>query len=428
MVKRLFFNVGSKAAVIISQFLALILTNHIIGPEGRGVFLAAITWSNTFFILSHCSFSTGILNLCNKKTENIYSITHLSAVAAAILGTLSLLIGFSAFGLLPQVFNNLTIKYVILAFVTIPFMMLQQYGMATVQVRGNFKAFNLLYAAYSVLNLFGIATVWLLHKTTLDVLLYINLFAWIITGILALFFMWPYIKNRTSSPGILNLLVKTSLAAHFGAIVSFVVSRSDILIVNYFSAEKQTGIYGLTVGIVQMLLIIPLSVQNILYHALLGKPVAVQKSILLQYSRITFAIMLICAVAVLLLSKPLVYIVGGKSFEEAIPLFKYFLPGIIFYSLPVVLATQWNIMGIFRQVNIISIIVLLVSVTSNFILVPYLGITGGGITFLIIAVMAFVIHIYLVKKNLGSTSLSDIIFLKASDIKLLTGSNKAEKP
>lgn len=423
MLKRLFFNVGSKAAVIVSQFLALVLTNHIIGPEGRGIFLAAITWSNTFFILSHCSISTGILNLCNKRVQNIYSVTHLGAIAAAALGTLSFFIAFAAFGLLPQVFNNLNAKYIILAFTTIPFMMVQQYGMAAVQVKGNFRAFNLLYAAYSVLNLLGIAIAWLLQKTTLEVLLYINLLAWIITGIIALYFMWPFIKNRVSIPSISSLLIKTSLAAHFGAIVSFVVSRSDILIVNYFSIEKQTGIYGLAVGIVQMLLIIPLSVQNVLYHALLGKPVTVQKTILLQYSRITVAVMIVCAIVVLLLSKPLVYILGGKSFEEAIPLFKYFLPGIIFYSVPVVLATQWNIMGIFKQVNAVSIIVLLTSVVSNFLLVPYLGIIGGGITFLIIAFMSFLIHVYLVKKNLGDTSVSDIILLKSSDLKFFLGRN-----
>lgn len=421
MFKRLFFNVGSKAAVIVSQFLALVLTNHVIGPEGRGVFLAAITWSNTFFILSHCSFSTGILNLCNKKAENIYATARLSAVAAAILGCLSFFIAFAAFGLLPEVFNNLSASHVVLAFITIPFMMLQQYGMATVQVRGDFRAFNLLYAAYAVTNLAGITVLWILHKTSLDLLLYTNLFAWIITGCLSLLFMWPYIMKRTGHSKILGLLVKTSLAAHFGAIVSFVVSRSDILIVNYFSTEKQTGIYGLAVGIVQMLLIIPLSVQNVLYHALLGKALPLQKNILLQYSRITFAIMLVSAIAVLLLSRPLVYVIGGRNFEEAVPLFKYFLPGIVFYSIPVVLATQWNIMGIFRQVNIASVVVLAASVAGNILLVPTLGIAGGGLTFLIVSIIAFLIHIYLVKKYLGATPLTEILLLKKSDISLLKG-------
>lgn len=419
MLKRLFFNIGSKAIVIVAQFFALIITNHIIGPEGRGVFLAAITWSNTFFILSHCSFSTGILNLSNKKKENVYEVAYLSTIAALVLSVLSICLGFLAFYLYPQMFNNLNIKYLGLAFATIPFMMLQQYAMAVVQVKGNFKAFNLLYAGYSVLNLAGIILLTVIHKTSLSQLVYNNLIAWLITGCMAIYFIWPFIKKNNRTAGLFSLLIKTSLAAHFGAIVSFVVSRSDILIVNFFSTEKQTGVYGLAVGIVQMILIIPLSVQNILYHALLNKPIEQQKEILLRYSRITFAVMVICAAGVMIISKPLVYIIGGKNFEEAIPLFKYFLPGIVFYSIPIVLATQWNIMGIFRQVNVASVAVLFASVICNFLLVPVVGISGGGITFLGISVIAFCIHIYLVKKNLGNTKLSEIILVKSADIEFI---------
>ena len=415
---------GSKAVVILCQLVALIITNHIIGPEGRGIFLAAITWSNTFFILSHFSFATGILNLSNKRAENVYDLAYLSAVAALILGTVSIVAGFLAYGIYPNLFNNLNIKYLGLALAAIPFMMLQQYSMAVVQVKGNFKAFNILYSIYGLLNLAGIIVVWLMHKTSVDLLIWINLVAWSLTGLIAFYFIRPFIKKKNAGNSILNLLIKTSLAAHFGAIVTFIVSRSDILIINYFSTQKQTGVYGLAVGIVQMLLIIPLSMQNLLYHALMGKPKEEQKKILLQYSRITFAVMFVCAIAVMLLSRPLVYLVGGKSFEEAIPLFKYFLPAIVFYSMPMVLATQWNIMGIFRQINISSVFVLILSVLSNIVLVPLIGIAGGAITFLIISIVAFLIHIWFVKRNLGDTSLAEIILIRSTDVRSLFKKDK----
>jgi hypothetical protein len=38
MFRSLFFNIGSKAVVILSQLAALIITNHIIGAESRGIF------------------------------------------------------------------------------------------------------------------------------------------------------------------------------------------------------------------------------------------------------------------------------------------------------------------------------------------------------------------------------------------------------
>ena len=424
MLKSLILNIGSKAIVIASQFAALIITNHIIGPEGRGIFLAAVTWSNTFFILSHCSLSTGILNLSHKDPANINSLAKISAVSAFVLGIVSILLGFAMFGLHPQIYNNISVKYLLLTFAVIPFMMLQQYCMAVMQVKGNFKAFNILYACYAVTNLTGITIVWLMHKTSVDLLIYINLFAWIVTGIASLYYCWPIINRSTIKNPMLRTLAKVSIAAHFGAIVSFIISRSDILIVNYFSTDKQTGIYGLAVGIVQILLIIPLSIQNILYHALLGKTLAEQKKILLQYARITFTVMTACAIGILLLSRPLVYIVGGKNFAEAIPLFKYFLPGIVFYSIPMVMATQWNIMGIFRQVNIASIFVLVISILSNILLIPYIGVTGGAITFLVVGMASFLLHIWFAKKNLGLSSIKEIIVLKKQDLSIFISKNK----
>ncbi len=419
MLKKLIYNIGSKGAVFISQFIALILTNHIIGPEGRGIFIAAITWSATFFILSNFSLATGILNLSNKSADNIHKLAYASTIAALVLGLGSILLGFIIYNIVPSLFNNLSLKYIALAFATIPFMMMQQYSMAIVQVKGNFKAFNILYAAYAIINLAGITMVWLANKTSVDLLIYINLLAWFCTGIIAFCYLYPDFKKRHGGDSIVRLFAKTSMAAHIGAIVTFAVSRSDILVVNYFCNEKQTGVYGLAVGIVQILLIIPLSIQNLLYHSLLGKEKEEQKKILLQNSRLTFAIMLVAAAAIFILSQPLVNIVGGKGFEAAVPLFRYFLPAIVFYSIPMVLSTQWNIMGIFRQINIMAIVVFILSLTGNIVLVPLIGITGGAITFLVIAFISFCVHIWFVQKYLGNTSIGDIIFIKSSDIRAL---------
>ncbi len=416
MLKRLFFNLGSKGVVFISQFIVLILTNHIIGPNGRGIFIAAIAWSNTFLILFNFSLSTAILNLSNQNPNNIYKLAYTSAVAAFILGFASLILGLLMFNILPSLFNNLSLKYAGLAFATIPFMMIQQYALAVVQVKGNFRAFNILYSSYAIINLTGIAVVWLIHKTSVDFLLYINLFAWFFTGALGFYLLYPDFKKRYAGNSILRLFAKTSLAAHFGSIVSFAVSRSDILIINYFCIEKETGIYGLAVGISQVLLIIPLSIQNLLYHSLLGKEKEEQKKILLHNSRLTFTIIFVASISIFLLSSPFVAIVGGKGFEDAVPLFKYFLPAVVFYSIPMVLSTQWNMMGIFPQINIIAILILILSLAGNIILVPLIGITGGAITFLVIAFLSFCIHIWFVQKYLGKTPLQDIIFIKAIDI------------
>jgi len=416
MYKKLIYNLGSKGLVFISQFIALILTNHIIGPAGRGILVASITWSSTIFIMFHFSLATGILNLSNKNSDRIHALAYLSTFAALLLGIISIIFGLILYFTIPSLFNNLSLKYIALVFATIPFMMLQQYSMAVVQVKGNFKAFNILYSAYGIINLAGVSIVWLVHQTSIDLLIYINLSAWFFTGCIAFFYLFPNFKNRQGSNSIVKQFAKISLSAHFGSIVSFAVSRSDILIVNYFCNEKQTGVYGFTVGIVQILLIIPLSIQNLLYHSLLGKEKEEQKKILLQNSRLTFSLMIVAAIIVFLLKRPLVNLVGGKGFEAAEPLFKYFLPAIVFYSIPMVLATQWNILGIFRQINFTAIIVFVISLASNILLVPIIGITGGAITFLSIAIISFGIHIWFVQKQFGNTSLKDVLLLKSTDI------------
>ena len=129
--------------------------------------------------------------------------------------------------------------------------------------------------------------------------------------------------------------------------------------------------------------------------------------------------MLAAGICVFFLSRPLVNLVGGKGFEEAIPLFKYFLPAIVFYSMPMVLSTQWNILGIFRHMNTVSMAVFVLSLTGNILLVPYIGITGGAISFLLVSFLSFCIHIWFVQKYMGKTPLKDIILIKQADINAL---------
>ena len=419
MFKNLFFNIGAKVIVIIFQFTALILTNHIIGPEGRGIYLAVITWCVLLYNFSNLSLSTGILNLANKNIRLINNLAYTSTLAAFFLGFGTMLGGLLLYRFTPGLFANIRFPYLLTSLATIPFMMLQQYSMSVVQVKGNFRQFNFMYASYAVFNLSGVIIIWVIYKISLETLICINFFAWLFAGIIAFYYLWPFIKKRSRNFSIIKKLMATSTVAHFGPIVSVILTRSDILIVNYFTNEKQTGIYGLAVGIAQILLIIPLGIQNLLYHSLMGKTKDAQKGILLQYSRITFAAMVICSISLMLLSRPLVYIVGGENFIEAIPLFKYFLPGIIFYAMPMVLGTQWNIIGIFRQVNISLFFVLIIAITSNILLLPLIGITGGAVTFLFTSIINFCIHVWFIKRNMGSTPLKDVIILKQQDVPFL---------
>jgi len=139
----------------------------------------------------------------------------------------------------------------------------------------------------------------------------------------------------------------------------------------------------------------------------------------LQFTRITFTIVLLCTLGIWVFSKPLVYIVGGKNFAEAIPLLKYFLPGILFYSIPMIMAAQWNLMGIFRHMNFSSIITLVISVLCNIILIPRIGIAGGAITFAVTTIVMLLIYIWLFNKYLGKATLGDLFIIKQADIKTI---------
>ena len=113
MFKNLFFNIGAKVIVIIFQFTALILTNHIIGPEGRGIYLAVITWCVLLYNFSNLSLSTGILNLANKNIRLINNLAYTSTLAAFFLGFGTMLVGLLLYRFAPGIFTNIRFPYLL---------------------------------------------------------------------------------------------------------------------------------------------------------------------------------------------------------------------------------------------------------------------------------------------------------------------------
>ncbi len=214
-------------------------------------------------------------------------------------------------------------------------------------------------------------------------------------------------------------MVKIGIKAHMASVATFFASNVDILMINSMLGQSEAGIYFLAVMINRILLIIPRSVQTIFYHHVsTDKKEKVQED-LFQATRITVFFMIIGGLILGLFSKLLVFILGGEKFYEATYVLWVLLPGFVFLSVPMILATMWNSMGIFKYLNIFTTIMIVLVILLNYIFIPILGLYGAALGTVLTYVYLFIVHLMFVRKFLNEKNILKVILINKKDLTLI---------
>jgi len=230
----------------------------------------------------------------------------------------------------------------------------------------------------------------------------ILLINWILTLLYTSITLWIKGSKRwTIDKDLFFKMLTTGLVAHFASIVTLAAQRLDLIMVNNILGQREAGIYFLAIMLTGTLTIIPSAVQSVLYPKLAEAGIQDGTSMTVRIARITFLIMILACAALAVMAWPAVRIVGGLPFMEAVPLILIMLPGVALYSIPVVLAGLWNSRGIFRLLNLSSILMFAFIIAADYFLISLIGLTGAAISALSISGFSLALHLYFLKTVAG---------------------------
>jgi O-antigen/teichoic acid export membrane protein len=370
----------TQISVIALSFVNSILVTRLLGPNGRGLFAVAITTA---------ALGVQLANL-GLHSSNTYNVARQPALLPTLLGN-SLLVGalsgvasFVGLVLFAQhpALAPLHGWLLVLSMAAVPIgltnLLLQNLLIGTQRI----QTVNVIDLTTRVGAVFLVAATAPLGLVTPEAV-----FGLIQLSVLASL-GWCFRSLHSALPGPLATSRRTlegglafGVRAYLGSLFSFMVLKSDILMVSYLRGTVETGYYAIAVGLADILLILPTVVGTVLFPRLSAELDAGERW---RQARDVLRIMLpavpLALVGVWLVSGTLIRLAYGPAFDPANAAVAWLLPGLGCMALNIQLMNLFAASGQPMVAVYSPLLALVVNVLLNLILIPKLGFTGAAIS------------------------------------------------
>lgn len=205
-------------------------------------------------------------------------------------------------------------------------------------------------------------------------------------GGMALLWLFMYIRHIRVRPSFqfdyetdVRPFFQFLLNGHLGQIVNILIYRADMWIVDYYLPKTDVGYYARAVGVAQLLLLIPNALTAVLNPYLADPTHPDREAITAFYSRLHATLIAALSLAGIALAPFVFPWVYGADFEASVVPFMIMLPAILFVGMTRIFGTFNISRNRLRENLYASLGALLLIIPLDFILIPWLGISGAAL-------------------------------------------------
>lgn len=369
---------ATQVFVVALGFVNSILVTRLLGPEGRGLFAAAYTFSAVGIQLGNLGLHSWNTYQVSREPRSLPVLIGNSLAVCAACGLVALfaLALFQAQPSLAPVGGVL----LLLALAGIPLglanLLFQNLLIGTQRIH-EYNTVDLATRVLAVLLVGATAPLGLVSPELVFALVFVSV---------ALSAAWCLAKLRRNLSGpvawsaaSLRMGLGYGVRAYLGSLFAFLVLRSDILLVKYLRGAGETGYYAIAVGLADILMMLPTVVGTVLFPRLAAVPDVASKWAL---ARRVLAWMVpatpVALVIMLVVAGPLIRLAYGPAFAPSFPAVAWLLPGVGCLAINTVLMNLFASCGMPLVVTLSPLAALVVNVVLNLVLVPRLGFLGAA--------------------------------------------------
>lgn len=407
----------TQIIIIFVSLITSILVARYLGPSGRGVFAVLSVLTALGIQMGNLGFPAATVYFLGKNEEKRQNIFHISLVVGLVGGSIISFFIFLMCLIFPDfLIKNVSFNLLVITIISFPFLL----GTSL------FSNFLLGIKKYIPYNLFSIISkfVSLLKVILILVILGLGLIEFVIgTTIAALivflfYLIYIYRLDRYDLPrnidkSLFNEMWKYGRKSYLASTLGFLIIRSDILAINYFLGSIPTGIYSISVALIDYIYLLPGVIGTILFTKVSSGST---HKFTQEVFRYTFLIMIgICSIAALM-AGPVINIMYGQEFHESVLPFIILLPGIIFLGIDTILMQDLAGRGLPKIVYTSPFIALALNVSLNIIIIPMWGINGAAMS----STLSYFLMLVLMLRHctkLTESSISNYILIRGEDIK-----------
>lgn len=372
-------------------FLITLLIARMVGPQGNGVVSLFITDVSFFILVISFCLDSSILYFSAKK-----KLTVSQTIAFLIpLFLVQVILFFVTYFFVKLVFNHwlyktgVTDKGVIWGLIFIMSSIIFNYCNSLLLAQKIFFKVVLCNIIIQFLFLVFLLTAyagWLgnhpvFFKTTVLIPLYTSIF--VLQAVVAMALVLKNNKEKIvwkPDWAILNKeFIQYTARAYAANILQFLACRMDVWLIDHFQTKADVGAYSLSAKIAQLWWVLPLLLSNLLYPLTALEHESVNENKFKKMVVATAAVNIIAAIIAVIVFPYFIHYVVGDSYLKSYMPFVYLLPGIVLFSVNILLAARMAGKGnivINMQASAICFFVILL---LDLWLIPAMNIKGAAI-------------------------------------------------
>jgi O-antigen/teichoic acid export membrane protein len=378
-------NIFLRLVLQLLQFVIAIVVAKELGATENGNFSLFITEAAFFILLIGFSFESSVTYFLAKRKISVSNAISL----IVILSILQVVVFFFVFLISKYLFNytffdttdnnnfykglifilglNLSSSFSAILFAYKKF---SEYFVGAVIIQFLVLSFILLnkyFLFYFNYNANNIITIFSLSAVLLAIL-----------SIGLVFFIFKNeIKNVFVIPKIGKEILTYTFLVFLGNLIQFLCYRVDVWFVNAYHTRQQVGLYAFANKIAQMWWVLPQIMAAIFFPLL-----ALNEQNIQSFKRSIFYLLIISiitGVVAIILYPILIPFVTSVEYIQSYKAFALLLPGVIFFSVNILLASKFSADGNVMYNLRISTICLVIALILNWLLIPKYGIEGAAI-------------------------------------------------
>jgi len=383
MLRAISYLVSSQVLVMAAGVLAEALVNRGLGPAGRGDYAELSAWIAISAAVAGLSAPIAVYHYADTRFD------HPRARLAGSLGMLwmALVVGLALAGAFlvggdwPFVSDNLA-RHAGAVYAAVCGAIAVAYLTALLTVAAAFRVLALVPVAQAVVFALAVLALYGVHR--MSVATVVASFA---AATCAAAGVYLYVVGRRL-PGwwpprvdvaLAGRMAGAGLKVHVATVATILYVMFDQVMLYEMAGREPTGLYGVAVTLVMALMVLPMSVQRVLYSRLAATDAGgADAELTMRVTRCTVYVFAFALVLVAVLSGPLIALFAGPRFEAAVPLLRTLLPGVWLFAIPNLLSPYWVKQGRFVLASFTGIALVALNLALNWFWIPRFGAVGAA--------------------------------------------------
>ncbi|UCG17831.1 MAG: oligosaccharide flippase family protein [Phycisphaerales bacterium] len=378
---KIFETSAARVYAALAMLAVTVVTARILGPDGRGVLVAVISWMTLF--ASVASLSLGEVSQywiqLNRKRNWLPPLLGSMLLCLAGLSLLAAAVAIALYWWSDgALMRNIPASFFAIGMLLIPFIIWEQYARYLLLGVGKITLYNIAQVLGGTVGIVAVVGFLAILKQGVSGALFAHMSGVAVFAVIALVSLLRVTSFRIEidMAGIRRLL-GDAMKLHLNTIGVLLMAHANILMLNHYSSTEEVGWYQFSMQLVMAMLIVPQAGAMILYSRVAengpDRTWPEQKRLIGQI----FAVMMVFSVAAYLLAPELVVLLGGAEFEPSVVVFRQLIPVLFGMSFALLMGPQWIGRGVFLLTSIVTVVTGIVNVCLNLFLIPAHGMMGA---------------------------------------------------